>query len=334
MINKTFYPSAKKSSLLPIFWLLFFLLFPGSVKAIENVRLAYPSMSSSVFYFIIAQKEGYFKEEGLNVEILSIRGEIAIRTALAGEVDFFTNAGSALAAAVRGVPVKIMVVIQDKPSWDLVVQPQIQSVAQLRGTTIAVMSPEGSLAVATREILRKNGMDPSKDANLIVMGGDDVRFMALRGKAIQATLMNPATSIMAQKEGFVKLLSAGDYMTSIQGGLVTTDAVIRKKPALIAKFIRASLKGLNFFLTKREASISYMMDIMKYKNRDLAAAIYDYDSKFLLRDGFTSDKVLQGVIDDMRKVTGIHKEFHVSDVFDLGFVRKADEELKASGWKP
>ncbi len=179
--------------------------------ALENVRLAYPSMSSSVFYLVIAQKEGYYKEEGLNVEILSVRGEIAIKTALAGEVDFFTNAGSALAAAVREVPVKIIAVAQDRPSWDLIVQPQIHSIAQLRGTTIGIMSPEGSIAVATREILRKNGIDPAKDVNLIVMGGDDVRFMALKGKAIQATLMNPATSIRAQKEGFMRLTSAGEY---------------------------------------------------------------------------------------------------------------------------
>src|SRR2546422_9438696 len=106
-------------------------LFDPSL-ALENVRIAYPSMSSSVLYFLIANKQGYYKEEGLNVEILSIRGEIAIRTALAGEVDFFTNAGSALAAAVRGVPVKIIAVTQDTPSWDLIATPQIKSIAQLQ----------------------------------------------------------------------------------------------------------------------------------------------------------------------------------------------------------
>lgn len=321
--------------ILVVFWSSYlFASPPRPAWAVDNIRLAFPSMSSSVFYFLIAQKEGYFKEEGLNVEILSIRGEIAIRTALAGEIDFFTNAGSALAAAVRGVPVKIVVVVQDKPSWDLIAQPQIKFIAQLRGTTVAVMSPEGSLAVATRRILRKNGMDPSKDLNLIVMGGDDVRYMALKGKAIQATLMNPATSIMAQRDGFVRLTSAGDYMTSIQGGLVTTDAVIKQKPALIAKFIRASLKGLNFFLTRREPSIKYMMDIMKYKDHDLAASIYNYDSKFLLRDGSTSDRTLQEIIDDARGIIGIKKEFSVTDVFDLSFVRKASKDLKTAGWKP
>ena len=148
-------------------------------RAIENVRVAYPSMSTSVFCLIIAQKEGYLKEEGLDAQLLSIRGEIAIRTTLAGEVDFFTNAGSALAAAVRGVPVKIVTVFQDKPGWDLIAQPDIKSVAQLRGKNIAVMSPEGSLAVVAREILRKNGIDPAKDVNLVTMGGDEVRFDAI-----------------------------------------------------------------------------------------------------------------------------------------------------------
>src|SRR5262245_65422364 len=52
-------------------------------RAVENVRVAYPSMGTSVFCLIIAQKEGYLKEEGLDAQLLSIRGEIAIRTTLA-----------------------------------------------------------------------------------------------------------------------------------------------------------------------------------------------------------------------------------------------------------
>ena len=107
---------------------MFFLGAFRPARAIDNLRVAYPSLSSTaVFALVVAQKEGYFKEEGLNVELLSIRGEIAIRTTLAGEVDFFTNAGSALAAAVRGVPVRLVTVFQDKPSWDLIAQPEIKS---------------------------------------------------------------------------------------------------------------------------------------------------------------------------------------------------------------
>ena len=310
------------------------LLGVESSPAIENVRVAYPSMGTSVFCLIIAQKEGYLKEEGLDAQLLSIRGEIAIRTTLAGEVDFFTNAGSALAAAVRGVPVKIVTVFQDRPSWDLIAQPDIKSVAQLRGKNIGIMSPEGSLAVVAREILRKNGMDPGKDVNLVVMGGDEVRFPALQTKSIQATLFSTGMSLKAQKEGFTKLAMAGDYANLIEGGLATSNDRIKQSPDKIFHFIRAALKGLHFFVAKREPSIKIMMDALRLKDHELVNAIYEIQSKLVLREGFTDDKVLQSMIDEMKKTTKVQRDIKVSDVFDLTFVKKANEELKTSGWKP
>lgn len=321
---------------LPLAVLIYFclLLNHSSAPAAENVRVAYPSMNNSVFCLTIAQKEGYMREEGLNVELLSIRGEIAIRIALAGEIDFFTNAGSALAAAVRGVPVKILTIFQDKPSWDLIAQPNIKSIAQLRGQNVAIMSPEGSLAVVAREILKQNGLDPAKDVNLVVMGGDEVRYPAMKGKAIQASLFNTSTSVMAQKEGFTKLASAGDYANIVQSGFATSDDKIKQNPKKIAGFIRAGLKGMIFFLSKRERAIKYMMDALRLKDRELANTIYDIDSKLILREGFSSDMVLQSMIEDMKKATKVQRDIKTGDIFDLSFVRKANEELKANGWKP
>lgn len=313
---------------------LLLLLLASRAQALENVRVAYPSMNNSVFCLTIAQKEGYMREEGLNVELLSIRGEIAIRITLAGEIDFFTNAGSALAAAVRGVPVKILTVFQDKPSWDLIAQPNIKSIAQLRGANVAIMSPEGSLAVVAREILKQNGLDPVKDLNLVVMGGDEVRYPAMKGKAIQATLFNTTTSIKAQKEGFTKLASAGDYANLVQSGFATSDDKIKQNPRKIAGFIRAGLKGMIFFVSKREPAIKYMMDALRMTDRELANTIYDIDSKLILREGFSSDNILQSMIDDMKRTTKTQREIKPADIFDLSFVRKANEELKTSGWKP
>jgi ABC-type nitrate/sulfonate/bicarbonate transport system substrate-binding protein len=323
-----------RTTLLSLFWFVFSLFVVVPVLAIENVRVAYPSMNTSVFSLIIAQKEGYLKEEGLDAQLLSIRGEIAIRTTLAGEVDFFTNAGSALAAAVRGVPVKLVTVFQDKPGWDLIASPEIKSISQLRGKNIAIMSPEGSLAVVAREILRKNGIDPAKDVNLVVMGGDEVRFPALQTKSIQATLFNTAMSIKAQKEGFTKLAVASDYANLIEGGLSTSTERIKQNPDKIFHFIRASLKGLQFFVTKREPAIKYMMDALRMKERELVSTIYDIQSKLTLREGFTDDKVLLSMIEDMKKTTKVQRDIKVSDIFDLSFVKKANEELKTSGWKP
>jgi ABC-type nitrate/sulfonate/bicarbonate transport system substrate-binding protein len=319
---------------LSIVYLMVTFFVAESLRAAENVRVAYPSMSASVVSIVIAEKEGYMKEEGLDLQLLSIRGEIAIRTALAGEIDFFTNAGSALAAAVRNVPVKILTVFQDKPSWDLIAEPGIKSIGQLRGKTIGVMSPEGSLAVVAREILRKNGMDPAKDVNLVTMGGDEVRFPALQTKSIQATLFNSAMSIKAQKDGFTKLASAGDYANLIEGGIAAADVKVKQNPEKALRFIRATLKGLDYFVSKREPAIKYMTEALKLKDPELVNAIYDIQSKLVLRDGFTDDKALQLMIDDMKRTTKVQRDIKVSDVFDLTFVKKANEALKNSGWKP
>jgi NitT/TauT family transport system substrate-binding protein len=302
--------------------------------ALDNLRVAYPSLNTSVFSLIIAQKEGYFKEEGLNVELLSIRGEIAIRTTLAGDVDFFTNAGSALAAAVRGVAVRLVTVFQDKPGWDLIASPEIKSVSQLRGKNIAIMSPEGSLAVVAREILRKNGIDPAKDVNLVVMGGDEVRFPALQTKAISATLFNTAMSLRAQKEGFSKLANASEYANLVEGGLATSQDKIKQNPEKIFRFVRASLKGLNYFVTKRESAIKYMMDNLRMKDRELVGSIYDIQTRLTLKEGFSDDKMLQSMIEDMKRTTKVQRDIKVADIFELSFVKKANEELKTSGWKP
>jgi ABC-type nitrate/sulfonate/bicarbonate transport system substrate-binding protein len=77
-----------------------------------------------------------------------------------------------------------------------------------------------------------------------------------------------------------------------------------------------------------------MMEGLRMKDRELAQAVYDLQAKLVLRDGYTDDKVLQAMIDEMKKTTKVQRDIKVNDVFDLTFVKKASEELKASGWKP
>ena len=312
------------------------LLHPGSTYALDRIRVATASMTSpSVLYLLLAQKEGFFKDEGLSVEIINMRGEIAAKIAAAGEIDFFTQALSGLTAAVRGLPLKVLMIVDEKPSWDFIAQPHIKSFAQLKGGTVGILSFEGSVALATREMLRKNNLDPAKDVQLMVMGGNDMRYMSLKGKAIQATLLDSANSYRAQKEGFNKLASASDYIAQyLNGGLCASQEKIKQAPDRIARFVTAGLKGYQFFTTRREASIAYMMEFLKTKDRDTVAAIYDSSVRVVSRDGTADDKTLEGVIEDVKRSTGVKKDFRPADFFDFSFLRKAQEKLKASGWKP
>jgi hypothetical protein len=64
------------------------------------------------------------------------------------------------------------------------------------------------------------------------------------------------------------------------------------------------------------------------------SSIYDIQAKLTLKDGFTDDKVLVSLIDDMKRTTKVTRDIKVGEIFDLSFVKKANDEIKASGWKP
>ena len=66
----------------------------------------------------------------------------------------------------------------------------------------------------------------------------------------------------------------------------------------------------------------------------MAGAIYDMEAKLIVRDGASEEKVLQPMIDEMKRATKTQRDMKVNDVFDFSFVRKANEELKMSGWRP
>jgi hypothetical protein len=76
------------------------------------------------------------------------------------------------------------------------------------------------------------------------------------------------------------------------------------------------------------------MYFLKTNDREMAAAIYDIETKLIVRDGTSEEKVLQPMIDEMKRATKTQRDMKVNDVFDCSFVHKANEELKMSGWRP
>jgi hypothetical protein len=94
------------------------------------------------------------------------------------------------------------------------------------------------------------------------------------------------------------------------------------------------MKGLQFFINKRDASVKHMMEFLKMNDREMAAAIYDLEAKLIVRDGASEEKVLQPMIDEIKRATKTQRDMKVNDVFDFSLVRKANEEIKTSGWRP
>src|ERR1043165_1672514 len=93
-----------RSTPLPIAWLCLVMVLGGAstVFAIDNIRVSYATLSAAYMDHICAMDKGYFREEGINVEVIRAPGGVATPGLLSGQFQFSSSASSAVSAAVRG----------------------------------------------------------------------------------------------------------------------------------------------------------------------------------------------------------------------------------------
>src|SRR4029078_12484169 len=111
---------------------------------LRKVRFSVSAPSIAELPFRIAQIKNFYREEALDVEVIFIRGAVGMQALLGGSVDFTSASGSTIAAAVRGIPVKLVFISSSKPQFELVSQPQIKSVQELKGKIVGISSRGGS----------------------------------------------------------------------------------------------------------------------------------------------------------------------------------------------
>jgi NitT/TauT family transport system substrate-binding protein len=171
--------------------LLLLLAIASSAGAAENIRVSYATLSAAYMDHICAMEKGYFGEEGLNIEVIRAPGGVATPGLLSGQFQFSSSASSAVSAAVRGGPVKIVYTNLSRPSYSLVsIKPEITSAKELIGKKIAINSFGDTGHLLTILYLKKMGVNPSS-VLFITVGRNEVRFPALRSGAIDAAPLVP-----------------------------------------------------------------------------------------------------------------------------------------------
>jgi len=305
----------------------FAFLFLGSSPALpqlKKIRFSTTSIAITELQFRIANLKGFYREEGLELETLLIRGSVGMQALIGGSVDYASAAGSIIAAGVRGLPVRLVLIVNSKPQFDLVSQPEIKSVQQLKGKVIGISSRGGAVDLLTQLILTHHGVTPNKDATLIVIGTPEELATALRTGRIAACLLTPPRQLILYREGFSKLAYSGDYLATYpSGGIGATEEKIRTNPSEILAFVRASLRGLQYYTEHRAESVDYIGKYLGIKDPSLAEEVYDLHLNRLGGFSYLDDAWMRGAIDFTKKSLNVTKEVPPSQVFDFSFVEKA-----------
>jgi NitT/TauT family transport system substrate-binding protein len=313
-------------SSISLFVLLFLTIVATPISAqLKKVRFSTTGISVSELPFKVAQLKGFYREEGLDVEMILIRGAVGMQALLGGSVDYTSASGSTIAAAVRGLPVKLVFISSSKPQFELISQPQIKSIHDLKGKIVGISSRGGSNDLIMQMILQKNGLAPNRDVTTIIVGAQEETVIALRTGRIAAALLTPPRNFMLQRDGFNRLAYSGDYVpTYANGGIGVTDEKTKTNPTEVLALVKATIKALQFSMKNRAELIKIMPGYLGIKDNALIDQLYDLYLTRQSVDGSVDENWMRGAIDFTQKTLGgAPKEIPPSQVFDFTFVQRA-----------
>lgn len=302
----------------------------SEAQTAKKVRMGSSSTNVSFLALYTALHRGFFKDEGIDLEIVFMPANLASTAVQAGDVDYNGAVTGTIGAAVRGQPMKVLLFTVSKPLLFLMSKKEITDLKQLKGKKIAGSSPGGSATLLANQALKQIGLEPGKDVSVLQMSGNAAsRYAVLESGVVDASLLSVPENIVALEKGYHELLFLGDVVEFPQNGFGTSDKKIRENPDEVYRMVRATLRGLQFVWDKnnQEAVTSVLMKQWKVNDRKMAAEMSRQVSRVLTKDASVKPESVQVLIDLARDNAKVTKPVSVSEVIDYSFLDKARREL-------
>src|SRR5215208_4328799 len=320
----------RKMFLLSLFGAAFLCGEFHQVIAADKIRIAVANFNVSFMTAGVADKKGYFREEGLDPEIIGMRPPVSITALASGDIDYTTVFGSVVRAAVRGLPVRVVASFIDGSTHALIARPEFKSVKDLRGKTMGVGSYGASDDIAGRMMVKHYGVDPDKQMKIVALGPDRARFAALKEGIVEVAVIAPPADSEGRKAGFNILARAYEIFTFPFVGLGTSTRKLSEKPDEVKRTLRAFIRANRFIRDNREESIQ-ILTAWGRTDRNSATAAYDSAVKVFNTDGTIPESGLRLVLDQARSEANLTREVAVGEVADLLLLREAQKELGIKG---
>ena len=233
----------------------------------------------------IAQSNGIFAKYGLQIQLprSAAGGSEEVRRWLAsGELDLADYGVDNAIAMVENAGVDvILVAATDYTPNELVAQPEIKSVADLRGKIVLVDAPNTQNALALKKILSMAGLNPGTDYQMKETGGTTARVAAmLKQKEYAATMASGQTAAQARQQGLVSLATTSNIVGPIlRYGVFTRRQWAKENSGLLVRYIAAHIEAQRWIMNP--ANKDKVIDIIPQQrklSRELAAGIYEMDT--------------------------------------------------------
>jgi ABC-type nitrate/sulfonate/bicarbonate transport system substrate-binding protein len=320
--------------LLLLFLALFGLLSPAEAQQLRKVNAAIPAITPAAAPFAIAKDRGFYREEGLDVDLIVMPSAVGIQALIGGNVNFSTQGGAGLLPALRGAPIRLLFSAYRRPMYWLYARPEIRSVGELKGRKVGVSSIGSGPDSLLRDVLKKHGLEGGREVVILPVGSGIARFFALQARSVDAAMLSIPANFMAQDAGFRQLVSFIDQdMVELQGSILTSVQLLESDPKLVERFLRGSAKGFRTLRDNRTVTTQVLTRFLKLKE-DEVARIYDVIRPGLTPDGTLGEELQKKSLEHILGRVGLKEPPPLESIFDFALARKVNDELQTKGWKP
>ena len=310
-----------------------FLSFSGSAqsaeKQIRKIRLVHDGLSAATAVVWVGVDAGLFKRHALDVNVVFLQDASKGGVQALLGVDLFLGSGNPLVplqTLLGGADLVFLGAHTSQEHYRFGVSSGIQSIADLKGKKVGMSGIGGRSDLIARVVLRRAGINPVTEVELVPVGFSPARAAALSQDLIQGAPLSPQVAAEAKRLG-LRVIDVNE-VPIITALLITTRTIVHRDEEKFNRFMKGYVEAIHFFLTHREESIRIMQQRVSAPNPDVLETMYGSLAAQMAPWPAPNGEAVQAIIDAAASVEKKAGDLKPENLFDLHFLKA----LKDSGF--
>lgn len=298
----------------------------GAQAKPDKLRIGYAARAVAHSVPYVAKEAGFFAEEGIDAEIVRTAGSIAPMALVASEVDLaIMSAYLMIPAAAQNKDVVMLGGFSRYASMVLVARPEIRSAPDLKGKVVGIQRPGDAYEKSARFALRHLGLDPDKDVQMLALGTNDVMWSALQTGRVSATILSPPGTLFARKAGMNFMVDLTDLKLEYQGSTIATRrSFVRKNPQLATRALRAIVRGVHLFKSRKEETMRILGQFLGTRDREALAESWEYAAKMPAKP-YAVESAVKAVLDHLAEGQPRFAQHKPAEFIDASVLTEIDK---------
>ena len=301
---------------------------PRVGSAQMKARVAWTSFASNMSGTWVAQEEGLFKTNGLDVELVHIPSTSrAIQVMLAGELQYsYMDGRNSVTAALKGADVVILAGVANRLVFSFMARPEIKSFKDMKGRRIGITRIGSSTHSVTLWVMNHAGIKPEEYQMLQLVDVPNI-FTAIVAGQVDAGALSPPTNFRARKAGLVELMDVtkeGPEYVSVAIG--STRAFVKLNEEMTRRFVRGYSEGVQFLKANKAAGIRAIQKYARIKDAEILEATYGEARAYIENLPYVTRNGMETIIGELVASEPKAKMAKPDDFLDTRFVAQLEKE--------